>query len=379
MQTSPPNTYHLPPRIALVCDWLTSWGGAERVMFALHLLFPDAPIYTTIYDPSNLPMFSQAQVIPSWLQKMPGAKRHHPWYYPWMPRVFESLDLRDYDLVISSSHSAAKGIITKAETLHVSYCHSPPRYLWDDAHRYLQEYPWPRWLKYTLIPGFLHRLRVWDRAAADRVDFFVANSHAIAQRIRKYYHRTSTVIYPPVETERLASSKPREDFFLAVGRLIPYKRFDLVIEAFNRLKWPLKIAGVGHQRRTLERMAGPTIEWLGWVSEEELRSLYGRAKALIFPQVEDFGITAVEAMAQGCPVVAYSGGGALETVIEGVSGTFFEEQTVEALVEKLTSFEVDAFDSKRVRRHAEQFGAAVFNRTFLKFLEAAWAEWRQNF
>lgn len=367
----------LPTRIALVCDWLTSWGGAERVMAVFHEMFPEAPIYTTIYDRANLPMFDQAHVETSFLQTMPGAKKHHPWYYPWMPRVFESMDLRDYDIVISSSHSCAKGIITKPETLHVSYCHSPPRYLWDDSHRYLQEYPWPSVLKRFFIPGLLNRLRLWDRAAADRVDHFVANSHYIAHRIHKYYHRDATVMHPPVEMEPFKPLIKKDDYFLAVGRLIPYKRFDLIVEAFNRLQWPLKIVGVGNQYDRLKRCAGSNVEFLEWIPEADLRELYRRAQALVFPQLEDFGLTAVEAMAQGCPVVAYGRGGALETVKEDVSGLFFKEQSVESLIETLEAFRAKSFKPAMIREHAESFRSEIFKDNFQKWLEGAWQEWCQ--
>lgn len=365
------------PRIAIVCDWLTSWGGAERVIFALHQLFPTAPIYTSVYDASNFPLLAQADVRPSFLQHYPGAKRHHPWYLSQMPKAFESFDLRDYDIVISSSHSCAKGIVTKPETFHLSYCHSPPRYLWDDSHRYLQDYPWPNWLKRLVIPQALHRLRIWDRAAADRVDRYVANSHYISSRIEKYYRRDSEVIHPPVDMGAFQEVQ-KEDYFLAVGRIIPYKRFDLIVETFNQLKWPLKIVGVGNQYKALKQKAAKNIEFLGMISEEDLRERYAHAQGLIFPQVEDFGITAVEAMAYGCPVIAYRAGGALETVKEGVSGLFFDDQTVESLKEGLERFKSTRFDMRAVRAHAETFETKVFDERFTAFLMRSWAEWKKG-
>src|SRR3989338_1794423 len=281
--------YHLNlnPKIAIVCDWLTDMGGAERVILALHRLYPEAPIYTSIYNRSNLPQFVEADVRTSFLQKLPGAERRHQRYLAQMPLAFEAFDLNEYDVVISSSHSCAKGVITRPDTLHVSYCHSPPRYLWDGSHHYVNEYPWPKILKKTLIPSLLHNLRLWDRAAADRVDEYVANSHYVAGRIQKYYRRESTVIHPPVGLLPFESVQ-RDDYYLAVVRLIPYKRFDLIVEAFNVLKKPLKVIGTGNQLKKLQKLASPNVEFLGMVPDESLRRYYQYAKALVFPQMEDF-------------------------------------------------------------------------------------------
>jgi glycosyltransferase involved in cell wall biosynthesis len=365
------------PKIAIVCDWLTDLGGAERVILALHQLYPDAPIYTSIYNRSNLPQFGNADVRTSFLQKMPGAKKKHQRYLAQMPLAFESFDLDEFDVVISSSHSCAKGIITKPDTLHISYCHSPPRYLWDGSHQYVKEYPWPKILKKTLIPSVLHDLRVWDRAAADRVDLYVANSHYVSGRIKKYYRRKSEVIHPPVELEPFVEEE-RDDYYLAVGRLIPYKRFDLIIDAFNQLKRPLKVIGVGNQLKKLQKMASPNIEFLGMVPEDTLRNYYQYAKALIFPQVEDFGITPLEAMGHGCPVIAYGAGGALETVKDNESGLFFNEQSTEALVKAVEAFEHKQFDPQEVRGQAEKFESAVFAEKLSSFVDKSWDEWRSH-
>lgn len=364
-------------KIAIVCDWLTSWGGAERVILALHRLYPDAPIYTSLYDPTHFPELKDADVRSSFLQRWPGAKRHHQWYLSFMPAAFESFDLSDYNIVISSSHSCAKGVITKPETLHISYCHSPTRYLWDGFHQYVAEYPWPQWLKKTIIPRMLHRLRIWDRAAADRVDCYVANSRYVASRIKKYYRRDAEVIHPPVQLPHL-EYVDREQYFLAVGRLIPYKRFDLIVDAFNHLKLPLKVVGVGNQLNILSKKAGPSIEFLGMVSEDELIHHYRHAQALLFPQIEDFGITPVEAMGQGCPVIAYAHGGALETVHEGVSGLFFKEQTVESLIEAVERFQRTSFDPKQVRHSAEAFCETLFEQRLSEFVLKEWDKWRKH-
>lgn len=358
-------------KVAIVCDWLTSWGGAERVILALHRMYPEAAIFTSIYDPTHFPDLAKADVRTSFLQKFPGAKKNYQRYFSQMPLAFESFDLDEFDVVISSSHSCAKGVITRPDTLHVSYCHSPPRYLWDGSHQYLKEYPWPGLLKRTFIPSLLRDMRLWDRATADRVDRFVANSAFVARRIQKYYRRDAEVIYPPVSMFPYVPSV-RGDAFLAVGRLIPYKKFDLIVQAFNALKLPLKIVGVGNQLGRLKKMAGSTIEFLGMVSEEELHHLYATSRALIFPQIEDFGITPIEAMSFGCPVIAYAEGGALETVRDGVSGLYFNEQSEDALIRAVRRFEVTVFDPLAVRTQAERFDASVFSDRFSSFVGEAW-------
>jgi len=362
------------PRIAIVCDWLTNWGGAERVILAMHRLWPEAPIYTSLYNAKKVPGFEDADVRTSFLQKIPGAKSHHQRHLVQMPGAFESFDLSEFDVVVSSSHSCAKGIITKPETLHVSYCHSPPRYLWDGAHQYVKEYPLPGLIKNTVLPSFLHDLRIWDRAAADRVDHYVANSHFVARRIKKYYQREAEVIHPPVDLVDFEPTK-KEDFYVAVGRLIPYKRFDLVVEAFNALKKPLKIIGVGNQMKSLMKQAGSRVEFLGKVSEDDLQNYYRRARGLIFPQIEDFGIVPLEAMAQGTPVIAYAQGGALETVEDGVSGHYFHEQSASALQEAVIAFEKMDFDPSQVRAQAEKFAPDEFARQLSDEVNRAWLHW----
>jgi glycosyltransferase involved in cell wall biosynthesis len=360
------------PRVAIVCDWLTDWGGAERVILAMHEIFPEAPIYTSLYNEVNMEPFEGADIRPSFLQKIPGAKRHHQRFLAQMPAAFESFDLSKYDIVLSSSHSCAKGVITKPDTLHVSYCHSPPRYLWDNSQQYLRDYPWPKWLKRWVIPGLLNKMRVWDRAAADRVDRYIANSAFVAERIKKYYRRESEVIHPPVTMEDLEPEKEREDYYLAVGRLIPYKRFDLIVKAFNELQLPLKIVGVGNQYKKLKKIADRNIEFLGMVPEEELRNYYRYAKGFLFPQVEDFGITPLEAMSYGCPVIAYGKGGALETVADNESGMFFGEQTTEGLKNAVRDFERRQFNPTRVRAQAAKFEEEVFKAKLEEFLMNEW-------
>lgn len=364
-------------KIAIVCDWLTNMGGAEKVILALHQLFPKAPIYTSIYNPARMEGFERAVIHTSYLQRMPWAKNKHQLYLGLMPSVFEQFDLNGYDIVISSSHSCAKGIITKPETLHVCYCHSPMRYAWENSHAYIREYEIHPLIR-KIAPLFMHNIRMWDRLSADRVDNFIANSKHVQNRIHKYYRRTSTVVFPFVDSQKYKVGTKRDNFYLAVGRLTPYKRFDLIIDAFNKLGLPLKIVGTGVSYKKLAQSANANIEFLGRVGDEHLRELYAKAKAYIFPQVEDFGITPIEAMASGCPVIAYGKGGALETVAEKKTGIFFQEQNPISLQGAIEKFETMKFDPLAIRAHAETFDKKIFNEKILDFLEKKWETWQKE-
>jgi glycosyltransferase involved in cell wall biosynthesis len=288
-----------------------------------------------------------------------------------MPSATESHDLSDYDVVVSSSSAFAKGVITKPGAVHICYCHTPTRYLWSDTHSYVQELNAPRIVK-AALPVFLNRLRVWDRLSAERVDKFVANSRTVADRIRKYYGRTSDVIYPPVEAAKFAVADKPGAYFLAGGRLVSYKRFDLIIQAFNRLGLPLKIFGDGPLYAEYRAMAKPNIEFTGRVDDAAKAELYRGAIAFLNPQEEDFGITAVESMAAGRPVIAYGRGGALETVIEGKSGTLFGEQSWEELAATVIRFDPSKFDARTIREHALAFDVSAFKRAIATYVAAAW-------
>lgn len=367
------------PKVAIVCDWLTARGGAERVILAISDMFPQAPIYTGIFDKKKFPEFSERTVIPSFLQNMPLAKRKHFAYLPLMPYAFEQFDLSDFDIVISSSHSCAKGVITKPKTLHICYCHTPMRYAWESCHEYFDQYGIP-----PLLAGrakkMLSDLRLWDRLASDRVDFFIANSGHVKERIKKFYRRDSTVIYPPVETDFFTPSKKKSPsaYFLGVGRLTPYKRFDLLIDVFNDLKLPLLIVGTGKEKKNLEKKAGRFITFLGEIPDEALRETYRNARGLVFPQDEDFGITPLEAMSCGTPVIAFAAGGALETVIPGKTGLFFTEQTPESLKKSILEFEALKWNSENISHHSEQFGRSKFETSFKQFLEEKLEFWRKE-
>jgi glycosyltransferase involved in cell wall biosynthesis len=364
-------------KVAIVCDWLTTSGGAEKVILSLHKLFPNAPIYTSIFNSENNPAFFNADIRTSILQKMPFAKKKHQLYLTWMPKVFENFNLDDYDVVISSSHSCAKGIITKPSTLHICYCHSPMRYAWENSINYINEYQINPIAK-KLAPWLMHKIRIWDRIAADRVDFFVANSKHVQQRINKYYKKDSEVIYPFVDIDKFSVGQHKEDYYMAVGRLTPYKKFDLIVEAFNKLGKKIKIVGTGVSEENLKRIAKPNIEFLGYVSDKELETHYQNAKALIFPQIEDFGIIPLEAMATGCPVIAYGRGGALETVIDKKTGIFFDEQSADAIAEAVLKAEKIKFDPIAIKNHANGFSENIFQQKMLDFIKEKWQIWKDE-
>lgn len=361
-------------KIALVHDHLTQEGGAERVLQVFQHIWPNAPTYTLVYDESRLgDLFRGHAVIPSFLQHFPLARRHPQWYLPLMPTATESYDLRAYDVVLSSCSALAKGVITRSNTVHLCYCHTPTRYLWSDTHQYVSDLPFPRWLKWG-IRRLLTPLRQWDQLAANRVDMFIANSTNVAERIAKYYRRQSEVVYPPVAVDSFWVAKHPGKYFLTGGRLVPYKRLDLVVAAFNRLDMPLHVFGVGPELAKLRALAKPNIEFLGHLPPAALADRYARAVAFIQPQVEDFGITAIEAMAAGRPVIAFAAGGAMETVIPGRTGLLFDEQSWESLADAVMRFTPQRFDSLAIRRHAEQFSVARFCQRMAAIVEREWQQ-----
>lgn len=361
-------------KLALVHDHLVQEGGAERVLQVLQEIWPEAPTFTLLYDPARVgASFGGRDIRTSFLQTWPLALKKYKWFMPFMPAATEHYDLSDYDVVVSSSSAFAKGVITRPGTLHVCYCHTPTRYLWSDTHSYVRELSLPRPIK-KLMPIMLARIRQWDRLAADRVDAFVANSETVAGRIGHYYRRPSEVIHPPVETARFSAAAKTGDYYLAGGRLVAYKKFDVVVKAFNKLGIPLKIFGEGPEMRELQSSAKKNIEFLGRVSEDEKARLYRKALAYIHPQEEDFGITAVEAMASGRPVIAYRKGGAVETVIEGRTGIFIDEQSWEELANAIILFEPEKFDPEEIRRHALQFDVSVFKKKMKEYVENAWRD-----
>lgn len=362
-------------RVALVHDYLLEMGGAERVLQVLAEIFPEAPIYTLLYEPRKIgEVFNPARVNVSKLGKLPGfLRRRQRWLMPMFPVATETINLRDFDLVISSSSAFIKGIITRVGTVHISYCHTPPRYLWDLYHFYAESSPKLNWLKKPI----LHYLRLWDLAAAGRVDYFIANSRNTARRIKKYYNRDSVVIYPPVDSRadysgpsaKEKSEIPFGDYYLIISRLLSYKRIDLAVDVFNRLNLPLVIIGDGPERRGLERRAAKNIKFLG-AHYGKTKYLYLKhCKAFIFPGDEDFGIAPVEAMMLGRPVLAFRSGGLLETVIEGKTGEFFDRQSSDSLLEGFERLQSKNYDPEFIKNHAKQFSKERFVKEIKAFVD----------
>ena len=346
------------------------------MLIALKELFPDAPVYTSIYAPDQMPAVMRTWDIRcSDLDRLPRIHDHHQAALPLYPFVWEQFDFSDYDVVLSNKSGFCHGIITPPETLHLCYCLTPTRYLWN-TQSYMQREDVGRWRRRALAP-VLTALRVWDASAAQRVDRFAAISRAVQQRIETYYRAESTLIYPPVDTSRFAPGE-RGDYFLIVSRLIPYKRIDMAVEAFNRLGLPLVIAGDGRDRAALEAAAGPNIRFLGRIPDEAVSEWMGGARAFIFPGEEDFGITPLEAASAGTPVVAYAGGGALDTVIDGETGLFFEEPTAASLAEAVRRFETMPFDLGRLQQHARQFDTARFKARVMEWVESSVAEHQRS-
>jgi glycosyltransferase involved in cell wall biosynthesis len=355
-------------RIALVHDYLNQWGGAERVLLELHRLFPEAPIYTSIWDRQRLHAFASAQIRTSFLDRMPSARRNHQLYLLLYPFVFSRLKL-DCDIVISSSSAFAKSVSASRGSVHICYCHSPMRFAWNFRDYVAGEaLPLPLVAALSLIMPMLRR---WDQRTAERVDKFIANSRTVAERIRRYYGREATVVHPPVDVGEYRLGLEEGHYFLIVSRLVPYKRLDVAIDAFNRLGWPLVVVGEGRYSVALRRMARANVVFLGRVDEAALKDLYCRAKALIFPGEEDFGMAPVEAMASGRPVIAFAKGGALETVAEGITGMFFQHQSPDALIEVLLSFNPRDYDPRLIRSHALKFDTKVFRQKILEEVTTA--------
>jgi glycosyltransferase involved in cell wall biosynthesis len=356
-------------KIALVHDYLVQYGGAERVLEAFCEIFPEAPIYTMVYDEKlTNGVFKGRKIHTSFLQKIPFVSSHHRAWPLLMPLAIESFDLSGYDVVLSDSNSYAKGIITGENTLHITYCHTPMRYAWDDCHRHMREFKYSKITK-KLAPFGMSYLRLWDRISADRPDRYIANSEFVAARIKKYYHKDAEVIYPPVNFQNFHIADKIEDYYLLVGRALPYKRFDIVIEAFNKLGLPLKIIGKGPEMPNLKKTAKSNIEFLGYLSDEEIGRFYAGCKALIFPSEEDFGIIPLEAMASGRPVIAYRGGGALETIVENETGIFFEKQDAATIADTVKNFRAENFDSEKIRMHASKFRKEIFKEKIKSLVE----------
>ena len=369
-------------KVAIVCDWLTGIGGAERVVLELHKLYPEAPIYTSQYDPKALPWFAEADVRTTWLQKLPKSlKKFLPLLRAW---TFGRLDLSDYDLVLSSSGAEAKSVRTGRNTTHICYCHSPTHYYWIRHDEYLERPGFPlglNWLGRLGLKILVGPLKRWDRRAAKRPDFIIANSTHTAENIKRFYRRDAEVIFPPVETDRFKvdgrTTKLRHGFVVA-GRQTPYKRFDLAIEACDRLKIPLVVIGDGPDHRRLEKLAnklpGRGTTFLTNVNDNEMVEHFQTALGFIMPNMDDFGIVAVEAQAAGTPVIAYKKGGALDYVQSGKTGLFFERQTVKNLADALEAAATKTWDNQAVIDSAQQFSVAAFRQNMQNYINKCLAE-----
>lgn len=365
-------------KVAIVYDRVNKWGGAERVLLALQEMFPDAPLYTSVYNPKKAhwaKVFSR--VYTTFLQSIPFIQAHHEWFGWLMPLAFESLDFRQYDLVISVTSEFAKGIITSPKTKHICLCLTPTRYLWSHYATYFKGQTFK-----GVAEPMVRYLRNWDKIAAQRPDLIVAISTEVQTRIKKYYGRDSIIVFPPViklvKRPPLERSRRRAPFgegealrnyYLVVSRLVPYKRVDLVVRAFNQLKLPLVVVGTGSEEAKLKRMADKNITFAGFVPEEKLAGYYQKARAFIMPQEEDFGLTCVEAQSMGVPVVAYRAGGARDTVIDGVTGVFFESQTVESLRKAVVRLEKLEFDKYAIIKNADRFSKEGFRQKLLKLIK----------
>lgn len=366
-------------RLALVHDWMNQVGGAEDVLVDLVSMFPEAPIYTSIYAPDIMPAFyRQWDIRTLWLDRMPAIHRHHQPYLPLYPLAWGGLDLSEYDVVLSNKSGFCHGLQHGANTLHICYCLAPTRYVWQFDSYIAREGIGAAVA--TALKPLIAAMQRWDYGAAKRVDHFIAISTDIQNRIRQFYDRESVIIYPPVDTGRFAAARTDEveDYFLVVSRLIPYKRIDLAVQAATKLGVPLKIGGKGRDLDRLREMAGPTVEFLGYVPDEALPSLMARCKAFIFPGLEDFGITPVQAQAAGRPVIAYGAGGALDTVIPGVTGEHFGQLTVESLMAVMANFDAERYNPAQVQSHAAKFDKAVFAEQLRSYIEQSWNQFRDT-
>lgn len=360
-------------KLALVHEYLIRFGGAEQVLKSFASLFPEAPIYTLLYDKKGMNgYFQDKEIFPSFLQNFPQMlRKRHKYLLPFLPTAPETFDFRDFDVVLSSSSAFAKGIITKPKTTHICYCHAPMLFAHDYYNTYIEEQKKSLPVR-AIIKFLMHYIRMWDFVSSDRVDYFIANSKTTQDRIKKFYKRDSVVIYPPADIDRITPQKENKGYFLIVSQLTPYKKIDLAVHAFNKLGLPLIIIGQGPQRKELTKIAKDNIKFLGFLPSEKIYTYYQNARAFIFPGKDDFGITAIEAMAAGKPVLAYRAGGTTETIIEGVTGEFFDEPNPELLsdgIRRLCTNEKN-YDYLTIRKHSEKFSRPRFEKEIKEFIES---------
>lgn len=368
------------PKIAIVHDWLTNMAGAENVVLALHKAFPDAPVYTSVYSPERMPAFKNIDVRTTYLQKLPKPLRRLHKFFPYLRvRAFRKLDLSHYDIIVSSSSAEAKQVQkSRPGQLHICYCHTPIRYYWSHYNEYKKDPGFGKfnWLVRLVMPLMVPALKKADYSAAQNVDLFLANSTEVQRRIEHYYKKPSTVLHPPVNVKRFMPQKARDNYFVVLGRQVPYKRVDLAVRACNELGLPLKVYGNGSEHERLVEMAGPTVDFFGDrnsnASDKVVTKALEAAEGFIFPAEEDFGIVPVEAMAAGAPVIAYGKGGILDSVTDGETGVLFNEQTVDSLKKALRQFKAKKFLITVLRNRAKRFDESLFVMKIQNIVEQAW-------
>lgn len=377
----------MEPKLAIVTDWLVNYAGAEKVLSQLFEVYPDADLFSVIdfLSDKDRELIANKHAITTSIQKLPKAKRHYQKYLPFMPLAIEQLDVSKYDIVLSSSHAVAKGILTGPDQLHISYVHSPMRYAWDLQHQYLRESGLNKGVKGFITKRLLHKLRLWDYRTANGVDHFIANSYFIARRIKKVYGRDADVIYPPVNIDRFTVKENKDNFYLTASRLVPYKKVDLIVEAFSHMPdKKLIVIGDGGDMNKIKSKATSNIEILGYQSNEVLVDFMQRAKAFVFAAEEDFGISPVEAQACGTPVIAFGKGGSLETVrplgVDKPTGMFFNEQTVRSLTEAIINFDmsIEQYSPHYCRQHAVKFSEQRFRNEIMAYVEQKWDLFKDN-
>jgi glycosyltransferase involved in cell wall biosynthesis len=372
-------------KVALVHDWLTGMRGGERCLEVFCEIFPEADLFTLLHVPGSVsPLIESRRIRTSFIQRLPGAAERYRLLLPLFPFAVERFDLSGYDLVLSSSHCVAKGVRVPKKALHLCYCFTPMRYVWDLYDDYFGARA--GLAVRLLMPPVASALRHWDRITASRAHHFAAISHCVAERVARCYGRAAEVIYPPVDVQRFRLSEEPGEFYLIVSALTPYKRVDLAVAAMNRLGFRLVVVGSGPEERRLKALAGRTVEFLGWRSDQEVAELYSRCRALLFPGMEDFGIVPLEAMASGRPVIAFGRGGALETIVpwepgnDAATGCLFSEQTVDALAGAIRRFEANAhhFNPKALRAHAEAFDRPLFKERIAAWVARRWEEFSRR-
>ncbi|PID86387.1 glycosyl transferase [Candidatus Gracilibacteria bacterium] len=360
-------------KIAIVSDWIKDWGGAEIVLEQLMEIFPNADIYCSVFWQQKNPIFEGRNIKTSFIQKIPILNKSHKLALFFRPLAFESFDFSSYDIVISLSSAESKGVITKPETFHVCYCHTPTRYFWSHYHEYLSmmEFGFLNFLGRFFMPKIVHFLREWDFCASKRPDIFISNSKNTKKRIKKYYKRDSKVIYPCLDIDKVPFSKEKKEYYFYTGRCVPYKKFDLLVDAFNKNGRRLVIATNTKNNlcKKLIKKSNNNILWYTNISEKDINKLHSHAKAFIFPPEEDFGLVPIFAMASGTPVIAYGKGGALETVIDGETGIFFENQTSNSLNKAIEKFDFMSFDYEKIRNYSKKFDKKIFKKEFLKIFD----------